>query len=33
MDVEAGTEYACAYVSGGDTGKVVLLKQREFFSR
>jgi len=27
-----GTEYAVAYLSGGDTGKTMLLKQKEFFS-
>jgi len=27
-----GTEYAVAYLSGGDTTKRVLLKQKEFFS-
>ncbi len=27
-----GTEYAVAYLSGGDTGMPVLLKQKEFFS-
>ncbi len=32
LDVLRGGEYAIAYVDGGDTGKAVLLKQREFFS-
>jgi len=27
-----GTEYAVAYVSGGDAGTAVLLKQRDFLS-
>ena len=31
LDVIRGAEYACALVKGGDTDKVVLLKQKEFF--
>ena len=27
-----GTEYACAHVKGGDTDKLELLEQKEFFS-
>ncbi len=32
LDSMRGTEYACAYVNGGDTEELVLLKQKEFFS-
>ncbi len=32
LDVVRGVEYAIAYVSGGDTAKRVLLKQKDFFS-
>ena len=32
LDVIRGGEYAIAYLSGGDTGKAVLMKQKEFFS-
>ncbi len=32
LDVVRGTEYACAYVNGGDTVERVLVKQKDFFS-
>ena len=32
LDALKGSEYACAYVSSGDTTVRVLLKQKEFFS-
>jgi len=32
LDIIRGAEYACALVKGGDTDKLELLKQREFFS-
>ena len=32
LDVVRGREYAGAYLSGGDTDKLVLVKQLEFFS-
>ena len=32
LDSLRGVEYACASVKGGDADKLVLLKQREFFS-
>ena len=32
LDAIRGREYAGAYVKGGDTDKLVLLKQKEFFS-
>jgi len=31
LEVMKGREYAGAYVKGGDTEKLVLLKQKEFF--
>jgi len=32
LDIIRGGEYAGAYVNGGDTDKLVLFKQKEFFS-
>jgi len=32
LDIIRGAEYAIAHVKCGDTDRVVLLKQREFFS-